>query len=168
MPQIELSTSKGLVQKTGTGVDVQSTGLEGVLVSSETSLPTAIGNTDIQFSMPAGALVTDFGFVVTSAVGGGGNGGTMTVDLGTSAGGAQLVATAVVADADSTIAAGSSMSVLNAVKADASGAAFGDFKDASVLHSSSARTLTARFAQGAGAAAAIGKVFAYIKYTVIA
>ena len=168
MPKIEITNTKGLVQKTGTGVDVQSTGLESVIVSSETAIAAAEGNTDISFSMPAGALVTDFGFVVTSAVGGGAADGTMTVDLGTAAGGAELVAAVAVADANSTIAAGSSMSVLNAVEADASGAPFGDFKDASVLHSSSARTLTARFAQGAGVAAAIGKVFAYVKYTIVA
>ena len=168
MPKIEITNTKGLVQKTGTGVDVQSTGLESVIVSSETAIAAAEGNTDISFSMPAGALVTDFGFVVTSAVGGGAAAGTMTVDLGTAAGGQQLVAQAVVAAANDTMLAGRSMSVLNAVEAVATGAAFGDFVDASTLHSATARDVFARFTQGAGAAAAEGKVFAYIKYTVIA
>jgi len=167
MPKIQITDSKGLVQSTGSGIDVQSKGMRAVSVSSETSLPVAVGNTDITFAMPAGALVTDFGFVVTSAVGGAGDDGTMTVDLGTAAGGAQLVAAAVVADANSTIAAGASMSVVNHVEADASGAAFADFKDAAPLHSAAARTLYARFAQGAGVAAAIGKVHAYIEYTII-
>ena len=168
MPKIEITNTKGLVQKTGTGVDVQTVGLEGVIVSDETELPVAVGNTDIAFSMPAGALVTDFGFVVTSAVGGGAADGTMTVDLGTAAGGQQLVAQAVVAAANDTMLAGRSMSVLNAVEAVATGAAFGDFVDASTLHSATARDVFARFTQGDGAAAAEGKVFAYIKYTVIA
>jgi hypothetical protein len=168
MPKIEITDSKGLVQKTGSGVDVQSSGLESVIVSAETAIPAAQGNTDIKFSMPAGALITDFGFVVTSAVGGGAANGTMTVDLGTAAGGQQLVAQAEVAAANNTILAGRSMSVLNAVEAVATGAAFGDFVDASPLHSTSSRDLFARFTQGGGEAAAEGKVFAYIKYTVVA
>ncbi len=167
MPQIQITDSKGLVQQTGTGIDIQSRGMKGVIVSPETSIPAAVGTTDIAFAMPAGALVTDFGFVVTSAVGGGAAGGTMDVDLGTAAGGAQLVAAATVADANSTIAAGASQSVLNHVEADASGAAFGDFKDASVLHSVAARTLFARFEQKVGAAAAAGKVHAYIEYMIV-
>ena len=167
MPKVTINNSKGLYQETGSGIYVQSAGAEGVAFSGATSLPVAVGNTDISFSMPAGALVTDFGFAVTSAVGGSGASGTVTVDLGTSAGGAELVAATVVADANSTIAAGSSMSVLNAVEADASGAAFGDFVDASALHATAARTLTARFAQGTGVAAAIGQVHAYIKYIIL-
>ena len=168
MPKIEITNTKGLVQKTGTGVDVQSTGLESVIVSSETAIAAAEGNTDITFSMPAGALVTDFGFVVTSAVGGGAADGTMTVKLGTAAGGAQLAAAAIVAVANNTMLAGRSMSVVNGTKAVATGAAFGDLVAASPLHSTAARSLFARFTQGGGAAAAEGKVFAYIKYTVVA
>ncbi len=57
--------------------------------------------------------------------------------------------------------------LLNAVEADASGAPFADFVDAAALHSTTARTLYARFTQGTGAAAAAGKVFAYIKYIII-
>ena len=164
MPQIQITDSKGLVQKTGTGIDIQSA---GVVVSAETSIPTAVGTTDIELAMPAGALVTDFGFVVTSAVGGGANTGTMTVDLGTAAGGEELVAAAVVATTNNTIAAGRAMSVLNAVEAVATGAPFADFKDAAPLHSVAARTLFARFEQKVGAAAAIGKVHAYVEYIIV-
>ncbi len=167
MPQVKITDAKGLFQQTGTGIVIQSVGAEGVISAGETELPTANGNTDVSFSMPAGALVTDFGFVVTSAVGGASNGGTMTVKMGTTAAGGELVAAATVADANSTIAAGSSMSVLNAVEADASGAAFADFVDASALHSVAARTLSARFTQASGAANAIGKVIPYIKYCII-
>jgi hypothetical protein len=168
MPKIEITDSKGLVQKTGSGVDVQSVGLEGVIVSAETSIPVEEGTTDVRFSMPAGALITDFGFVVTSAVGGGVANGTMDVSLGTDNDKTNIVAAVTVADSNSVIAAGSSMSVLNAVKADASGAPFGDFVDASVLHSTVERAVTARFEQKVGAAGAIGKVFAYVKYTIVA
>jgi hypothetical protein len=170
MPKIEITDSKGLVQVTGSGCDIQSKGLRAVIVSAETSIPVAVGNTDIEFAMPAGALVTDFGFVVTSAVGGtdgDGDAGIMTVDLGTTAGGAQLVAAAAVANGDATILAGRSMSVLNKVEAVATGAPFADFVDAAALHSATARTLTARFAQSVGEAAAIGKVHAYVEYTII-
>ena len=167
MPQVTVTDTKGLHQLTGTGTVIESVGAEGVVSSGTTTLPAAAGNTDIQLTMPAGALVTDFGFVVTSAVGGGAASGTMTVSLGTSAGGQELVAQAVVADANSTIAAGASMSVLNAVEADASGAAFADFVDASALHSTTARTLHARFTQGTGSAAAAGEVIAYVKYIIL-
>lgn len=180
MPHVKVTDTKGLVQESGSGTKinnsldiaggatVNSTGLEGVVVSGATTLAAAAGNTDIEFAMPAGALVTDFGFAVTSAVGGGAASGTMTVSLGTAAGGQQLVAQAVVADANSTIAAGASMSVLNAVEADASGAPFADFVDAAPLHSTTARTLHARFTQGVGAAADAGEVHAYVKYIILA
>ena len=167
MPQVKITDAKGLFQQTGTGIVIESVGAEGVVSTGEQTLAAAAANYDLELAMPAGALVTDFGFVVTSAVGGGGNGGTMTVSLGTSAGGQQLVAQAVVADSNSTIAAGASMSVLNAVEADASGAAFADFVDAAALHSTTARTLHARFTQGTGAAAAAGKVIAYCKYIIL-
>ena len=167
MPQVKITDTKGLHQLTGTGIVIQSVGAEGVVSTGEQTLPAAAGNNDFSFSMPAGALVTDFGFVVTSAVGGGSSSGTMTVSLGTAAGGGQLVAAAVVANADATIAAGASMSVLNAVEAVATGAPFGDFVDAAPLHSTTARTLHARFAQGTGAAAAAGKVIAYVKYIIL-
>ena len=145
-----------------TGIGVQAT-----IVSAETTLPAAAGDTDISFALPAGALVKDFGFVVTSDVGGGSASGTMAVKLGTAAGGNQLLASATVADANSTIAAGASMSVLNKVEADASGAAFADFTDAAALYSSTARTIHARFTQGTGAAAAAGKVIAFVDYIVV-
>ncbi len=174
MPKIEITDDKGLVQKSGSGVVfqssvvLQSSGLEGVVVSAETTLPAAQGDTDIELELPAGALVTDFGFVVTSAVGGGGNGGTMTVSVGTAAGGQQLVTNTIVLAANATAAVGTSMSVLNGVEVEANSAAFGDFVDASVLHSSTARSIHARFAQGEGAAAAAGKVIAFVKYIIIA
>ena len=173
MPKVTIGSNRGLVQTAGSGLSINSatgvyaSGLEGVVSSAETTLAAATGNTDIEFAMPAGALVTDFGFAVTSAVGGAAAGGTMTVDLGTAAGGAQLVAAVAVANANAIMVAGSSMSVVNAVEAVASGAPFGDFKDASTLHATAARTLYARFTQGAGAAAAAGKVIAYVKYTIL-
>jgi len=167
MPKIEITDSKGLVQKTGSGIELSSKGLEGVVVSSATTLPASPDDTDISFSMPAGALVTDFGFVVKSAVGGGANGGTMSVTLGTAAGGAQLVASTEVAAANETISAGRSMSVLNGVEANVESAAFGSFVTASVLYSSTARTLYARFTQAVGDAAADGQVVAFIKYLII-
>jgi len=167
MPQVKITDTKGLFQQTGTGIVIQSVGAEGVISAGETQLPTANGNTDVTFAMPANALVTDFGFVVTSAVGGASNGGTMAVKMGTTAAGGELVAAAVVADANSTIAAGAAMAVSNLVKADASGAAFANFVDASALHSTSARTLYARFTQASGAANAIGKVIPYIKYIIV-
>ena len=142
-------------------------GIQGTIVSAETTLAAAAGDTDISLALPAGALVKDFGFVVTSDVGGGSASGTMAVKLGTSEGGAELLASATVADANSTIAAGASQSVLNAVEADASGAPFADFKDAAALYSSTARTIYARFTQGTGAAAAAGEVIAFVDYIIV-
>jgi hypothetical protein len=127
-----------------------------------------VGDTDISFLMPAGALVTEFGIVCTSELGGAGDDGTVTVKMGTTAAGGELVAAAVVCDANSPMAAGASMSTANLVEGDASGAPFANFVDASALHSTTARTLYCRVAQGAGVAPAIGKLFAFIKYTVVA
>jgi hypothetical protein len=168
MPQVKVTDAKGLFQQSGTGVVIQSKGLEGCVVSSETDIPVAVGTTDISFSMPAGALVSECGIVCTSALGGTGASGTVTIDFGTAAGGGQLVADAVVCDANSAMAAGASMSSSNLVKGDASGAAFANFADASALHSTAARTLYCRVEQKVGVAAAIGKVFAFIKYTIVA
>ena len=142
-------------------------GIRGTAVSAATSVPVAVGNTDISVALPAGALISDMGFVVTSALGGTGASGTVTVSMGTSEGGAELVAAVAVCDANSAAAAGSSQSVLNAVEADASGAAFADFKDAAALYSSTARSVYMRFAQGTGVAAAIGKVVVFVDYTIV-
>ena len=142
-------------------------GIQGTAVSAATSVPVAVGNTDISVALPAGALIKDMGFVVTSALGGTGASGTVTVSMGTSSGGAELVAAVEVCDANSAAAAGSSQSVLNAVEADASGAPFGDFKDAATLYSATARSVYMRFAQGAGVAAAIGEVIVFCDYIVV-
>ena len=143
-------------------------GVQGTIVSSETSVPVAVGNTDITVgTLPAGALITDAGFVVTSVLGGGSGGGTVTVSIGTTEGGAELVAGVAVCDSNSSAAAGSSQSVLNAVEADASGAPFGDFKDAATLYSASARAVYVRFAQGTAVAGAIGKVICFVNYTIV-
>ena len=142
-------------------------GIQGTATSAVTSVPVAVGNTDIAVALPAGALIKDMGFVVTSALGGGAASGTVTVSAGTASGGAQLVAGVAVCDADSSAAAGSSMSVLNSVEADATGAPFGDFKDAAALYSASARSVYMRFAQAVGVAGAIGKVVVFVDYTIV-
>ena len=170
MPQVKVTDAKGLFQQAGSGLIIESTGAEGVIVSAETDIPVAVsdGPIDISFAMPAGALVTEFGIVCTSALGGGSGTGTVEIKMGTSAAGGELVAAAVVCDSNSVMAAGASMSTANLVEADASGAPFANFVDASALHSTAARTLYCRVTQQTGAAAAIGKLFAFIKYTVVA
>ena len=142
-------------------------GIRGTAVSAATSVPVAVGNTDISVALPAGALISDMGFVVTSALGGTGASGTVTVSAGTSEGGAELIVAVEVCDANSAAAAGSSMSALNAVEADASGAPFADFVDAAALYSSTARSVYMRFAQGTGVAAAIGEVIVFCDYTIV-
>ena len=142
-------------------------GIQGTATSAVTSIPVAVGNTDIAVALPAGALIKDMGFVVTSALGGTGASGTVTVSAGTSEGGAELVVAVAVCDANSSAAAGSSMSVLNSVEADASGAPFADFVDAAALYSSTARSVYMRFAQGTGVAAAIGEVIVFCDYTIV-
>ena len=142
-------------------------GIHATATSAVTDIPVAAGNTDIAVSLPAGALVRDMGFVVTSALGGGAASGTQTVSMGTSEGGAELVVAVEVCDANSTAAAGSSMSVLNSVEADASGAPFADFVDAAALYSSTARSVYMRFAQGVGVAASKAKVVVFVDYSVV-
>ena len=147
-------------------VTVNGIGVRATAITAS-AIPVAVGNTDISVALPAGALISDMGFVVTSALGGTGASGTVTVSAGTSEGGAELIVAVEVCDTNSAAAAGSSMSVLNAVEADASGAAFADFKDAAALYSSTARSVYMRFAQGTGVAAAIGEVIVFCDYIVV-
>jgi len=169
MPKIEITDSKGLVQKTGSGVELSSKGLEGVVVSSATTLPFAANSsTSISFSMPAGALVTDFGFVVTEGfIEPDNENATKSVKLGTTAGGTELVASSTVVPKHKTVVVGASTSVLSGTLLVADGAALFDFADASVLYSSTARTLHATFVQGAAAASDAGSVVAYVKYIIV-
>ena len=143
------------------------TGLQGTAVSAATSIPVAVGTTDLSVTLPAGSLIKDIGFVCTSAIGGTGASGTMTVSAGSAAGGAQFLAEAVICDTNSATAAGSSMSALNAVEADASGAAFADLKDAAALYTSAAQTVYMRFEQKVGVAAAIGEAILYVDYIIV-
>ena len=66
MPQVKITDAKGLFQQTGTGIVIHSVGAEGVVSTGEQTLAAAAANYDLTLDMPAGALVTDFGFVVTS------------------------------------------------------------------------------------------------------
>ena len=118
--------------------DITGKGMHATATSAVTDIPIAVGNSDIAVALPAGALIKDMGFVVTSALGGTGASGTVTVSMGTSEGGAELIVAKAVCDANSTAAAGSSMSVLNHVEIDASGAPFADFIDAATLYSATA------------------------------
>lgn len=80
MPKIVISDSQGLVQKTGTGVEVNSAGVKAVLknrITFDAQLPQ-----DSVFSLPAGALITDV-FVVAHAALQTAGGGTLTCSMGT-------------------------------------------------------------------------------------
>tara|TARA_R110001592_G_C12982336_1_gene734307 strand:+ start:391 stop:882 length:492 start_codon:yes stop_codon:yes gene_type:complete len=69
MPAIEITDSKGLVQKTGSGIEINSKGAIGTVSSAATSLIATGANTeDISVSVPANALIVDAGVVITTAI----------------------------------------------------------------------------------------------------
>ena len=148
---------------TGTGAGVTYTATSGVV-----SIPVAAQANAYTIALPANALILDLGILCISAIGGGSNSGTVAVKFGTAANGAQLVASATICDSNSATAAGSFMSVLNAVEMDASGAPFADFVDGATMWGSAARSVHVTVTQGTGVAAAVGKAHFTCLYTILA
>ena len=148
---------------TGTGAGVTYTATSGVV-----SIPVAAQANAYTIALPANALILDLGILCISAIGGGSNSGTVAVKFGTAANGAQLVASATICDSNSATAAGSFMSVLNAVEMDASGAAFADFVDGATMWGAAARNVHITVTQGSGVAAAVGKAHFTCLYTILA
>ena len=173
MPKIEITDSKGLVQKTGSGVDVQSAGLCGV-VSTDIAIANAAGDNDGTLSLPARALITEIAVVVTDAFTTRDTNADDTVDLkvGTAAGGGQIIAqpgpnTGFVGR-NNTAVVGSRMSTSSGALIAAASTAF-TFADGAPLYSDAARTIHPRIVvvNSALKDAETGAVRVECKYTVI-
>ena len=69
MPKVVISDSKGLVQQTGSGIEINSKGAMGTVSSAAVSLVATGANTeDISVKVPANALIVDVGVIVTTAI----------------------------------------------------------------------------------------------------
>ena len=69
MPKVVITDNKGLVQQTGSGIEIKSKGAVGTVSSAATSLIATGANTeDISVQVPANALIVDVGVIVTTAL----------------------------------------------------------------------------------------------------
>ena len=78
--RVGLARTQALVENLKRELDMNNStltntkGVELTKLSALTSIPVAVGNTDISVTLPANAFVTDVGFINTLALGGGGPG----------------------------------------------------------------------------------------------
>jgi len=142
-------------------------GAVGIAYSEALTVSAAIGDYDAEIELPKNAMILDCGFKVTTQIGGSSGGTEIKIDFGTTAGGEQIVALVTACNASSTMAAGAMMSVVAQNKGDASGAAFGGFKDAATLWAAAARSIYAQFEVADNVQDADGEVVAWVKYAVV-
>ena len=142
-------------------------GVELVKYSSLTTIPVAVGNTDLSVTLPANALVTDVGFLNTEILGGTGASATVTINAGWSAAtDVDLLAATVVCDANSAAAAKTGWSAAVGNKADASGAAL-SLADGAVLYRTTADTVYMRVAVGTGVTPTVSAGRLWVKYLIV-
>ena len=149
-------------------VTVTGAGLEQVVFSAETTIPTSHdpGHTDIVFpTIPANSVIVDFGFSIGAAIDTDGSSGTtFKVSLGKGGSQTNLMAAKTVGAANTDIAAGTMQSVSLGNLAAAGGAAL-TFDNGALLASTTAVTdLTARFSVGVAALDNPGGLRAFVKY----
>ena len=166
MPKIVISDSQGLVQKTGTGVEVNSAGVKAVLKNRVTFGTDVTQNLDSVFSLPAGALITDV-FVVAHAALATAGGGTFTVSLGTVGVGLidLVAATNLIGNGAATTAGEAAILSAGTKIEGAAGAALAVAADAN-LYSSTARSVTLRASSAGAALATGGDATVGIEYTI--
>jgi hypothetical protein len=152
-------------------VTVEGTGVEQVLFSDATTVAVGVGTTNIVFpTIPANALITDFGVTVTTLI----DASTDTVfnaNLGKGGSQTNLVGVTQINQTSNDIAVGATVSVSGgaANKAAASGAATLAFADGALLASTTAVTdLTAQVAVVGAVLQNPGAVKAFVKYVVFA
>ena len=107
------------------------------------------------------------GFVVTTTIPSQSS-NTITVDFGSTAGGAQFVAAVQVNATASNLITGSSQSVLAGNKADSGGTAFAPFKDEAVLFQTGAEEIHMQMTiGGAVLTGATGRYRQFVKYIIV-
>lgn len=163
MPKVTITDSKGLVQETGSGIDIRSVGAVGTVVAAAQSITsTGAGNTDFQLAVPAGALIVDAGVIITTAVVVNSAANiTCTVGVG-SAGNADLSASANIGSAVTAIPINTAFgtSIQN------EGAATLSFKTTAPLHRTADTTVFIRVANDSNNVTA-GAARAFVRYMMI-
>jgi hypothetical protein len=170
MVKVVISDNKGLVQSSGAGIEIENSGLECIKYGAVQSL-NAADDYDDELVLPAGAMITDIGFVALTICTTANNGATDQIEFkaGTSAGGVDIVAKADVCEQNKSLVAGSGQSVSAGNKAEATANALATFANAALLRDAAgaARSVHTRFVVSTSALAAPGTVRSYVKYIVI-
>ena len=168
MPKIEITNAKGLVQVTGSGIDVQSPGTKSV-VKKRFTIPTAgTPSIDQAVTLPAGAVITDVFAISHAALQTNAAGGSaLTVGVGTNDPATNIVAaTNVLADNDTTSA--DEAAILTAgTKLDATSGVALAFATGAVLHSTTARSINLTVAVVGAAMVAGGDLTVGLEYTIL-
>ena len=171
MPKVVIDDVRGLVQEVGSGIDIKSAGLPGV-VSTDIVLAVTAGDYDGTLSLPAGALITEIAVVCTDSFQAGNTNAADTVDLkvGTAAGGGQIIAqpgadTGFV-ERNGIAPIGSRMSTSSGAKMESTSTTF-TFVDGAPLYSAAARTIYPRVVVVNADLTAAGAVRVECKYVVI-
>ena len=162
MPKVKYSAARGLHQVAGKGI----AGLEGIAFSDNTTIAVAQGNNDLTVKLPANAMIIDLGLVCTTVIDSAAS-STVSLDFGTTAGGAELTAQVQINNTGDDIAAGVVISSLMGNIAHTSGNAVGTFKQAAPLFSTSARTITGRVVVGGANLTTAGKARIFARYVVV-
>lgn len=169
MPKIEITNAKGLVQVTGSGIDVQSPGTKSV-VKKRFTIP-ADGTTpslDQAVTLPAGAVITDVFAISHAALQTNAAGGSaLTVGVGTDDPATDIVAaTNVLANGDTTSA--DEAAILTAgTKLDAASGVALAFATGAVLHSTTARSINLTVTVVGAAMATGGDLTVGLEYTIL-
>ena len=172
MPKIVITDSKGLVQQPGSGIDIQSAGMLGV-VRNDITLVAGPGDIDGTFTLPAGALITEIALVTTDSfqAGNANNDDTVQLMVGLSAGAGEIIADPGAASENGFVErngvapVGSRMSTSSGAKMETNSTAF-TLTGAS-LYSATARTIHHRIRVDNTALQATGAVRLECKYTII-
>tara|TARA_R110000824_G_scaffold181287_1_gene362037 strand:+ start:252 stop:779 length:528 start_codon:yes stop_codon:yes gene_type:complete len=141
-------------------------GVELCATSALTSIPVAIGTTDLSVTLPINAFVTDVGFINTLALGGGSSSTTEISAGWDSAGAVDVVAAAVVCNASSIASAAAGWSAASGKKGDASGAAIA-LVDGGDFYRTTSDTMYMRIEVKTAVLDAISAGYMYVKYFIV-
>ena len=146
---------------------VNGAGVQAVKFSDELTIDTPEDNYDTSVVLPANALIIDLGIVCTTQIDCAAS-STVTVDFGTSAGGAELVVAKMINVAGTDVLAGAAQSVLLGNTATVGGTAFATILPAQLLRNPAATTIHMRTTIAGEALSTAGAVRMFVRYVVIA
>ena len=174
MVKVVVNDNKGLVQYGGqsgltldSAVTVNGAGVQAVKFSDELTIAVGQADYDTSVVLPANALIIDLGIVCTTQIDCAGA-STVTVDFGTSAGGAELVVAKQINAAGTDVLAGAAQSVLLGNTATVAGTAFATIVPAQLLRNTAATTIHMRTTVGGADLTTAGAVRMFVRYVVIA